>query len=512
MKIKKSNEAVSNIIGMMLLLMMVISTFSLVYIQVLSDEGPQLKTFVKIGGKVEGTNVVLEHKGGESIGLNSDFSIEIAGVEYNGFVGDWLKDVNDNGVWNLGERMQFPFEYDLYRLGEYDEADIQVVDKDANSIVFMGPIDLRPVSDVGLEVTVDNLYPEKGDHINIIITVTCYGGDVNGSGNVQVKYLLSEGLAFVNYIVDQGTYDTSTGIWNIGNLLVENSPVNLTITAEVIGVSYHQPTQLGIIFEGSAYTAGSVNVWQNTYLSALMFALDPVKYGIIPADGSVELTVVSCGWTDPPRAEIVQSPIIITEDNAHDLSQDLRNTPYPGGYSPISSAIRMTTDQLYNSDLYSDDKRQIILVVTSGNPDCIWDDSTSDGYGAVYSNNIPLVHQDTINAAEYLNSTIDFNLNDDELNAITVAKTVKLRNSIFMNESIVIPKPGNIYDINNPIVEPGWVFEVEPGKEEFQEALNLILKLLFNSIAIEVEIIDSTTIDLNTGNDNDFVSVLPIFV
>jgi len=311
-----------------------------------------------------------------------------------------------------------------------------------------------------------------GDKISITISAWCYGGDIAGAGNVIVNCSLPEGLDFISYTADQGTYDSELDIWNIGNLLVENSPVNITIIVEVNGVPYHEPTQLGIILEGSEYTSGSVSVWQNTYLSGLRFALNDGS--IFPHDGSVELTVVTCGGNSPPLAGVELEPTIITEGNYHDIGQDLRNTPIPDGYAPISSAIRLTADQLHDSNEFSIEKRQIILIVTSGNPDCIWDGNTGNGYGGVYmGGNIPQVEVDTINAAEYLNATIDFNMANDELDAITVAKTVNLRNSTFLNESIVMPIPGNIYDINNPIVHPGWVFEVEPGKDEFQEAFSL---------------------------------------
>ncbi|MCJ7572232.1 MAG: hypothetical protein MUO82_10230, partial [Candidatus Thermoplasmatota archaeon] len=118
----------------------------------------------------------------------------------------------------------------------------------------------------------------------------------------------------------------------------------------------------------------------------------------------------------------------------------------------------------------------------------------------------------TINAKEYLNETFNLNKLNDELNAITVAKTIDLRNSKFFNESIVLPQPGNIYDILHPIVDPGWVFEIDPGKEAFQEALNLILKLLLNSVRINVYLSDSTTIDPNSGNNAFYLYVEPRIV
>ncbi|MCK5459397.1 MAG: type IV pilin N-terminal domain-containing protein, partial [Thermoplasmatales archaeon] len=142
MKIGKSNEAVSEIIGAMLLLLIVISVFSLIYFQVLSDDGPENKTIVKIAGRIEGTNVVLEHRGGKPLELDTEISITVGGIKYKGPVGNWLDDKNDDGVWNTGERMLFSFEYNLSRLGEYQEAYITAIDTWSNSVIFMGPIDL----------------------------------------------------------------------------------------------------------------------------------------------------------------------------------------------------------------------------------------------------------------------------------------------------------------------------------------------------------------------------------
>jgi hypothetical protein len=423
----------------------------------------------------------------------------IAGTEYNGMVSNWLNDKNKNDKWNIGERIVFPFEYDLDRLGQFDEVDVVAVDDESNSIVLLGSIELNPISDAGVTVSVNNQYPNVGDLIEITITVTSYGGDVEGSGNVDVRMLIPEALTYVSSYSPSGhgSYDNSTGIWSVGDVIVGN-PANLTIQTKVTGEPYHAPTQLVIIFDGNYYTQGCGNVWQNTLLNGMMFALRPENYGTIPADGSVELTVISCGWSSPAHAESVLDPTIITMDNAPDLAQYLRNRPYPGGYAPISSAIRLATDLLDQSN--TPDKRQIVLIVTPGNPDCIWNGSKGDGYGADYVSDLDLVHSDTIAATEYLNETIPYD-GFDELNVITVAKSNEFRNSTFFNESIVMPKPGHIYDINNPIEEPGWVFEVEPGKEEFNEAFNLVLDLLLNSINFEVYIDDSTTLDLNALND-----------
>ena len=113
---------------------------SLIYITVLSDDGPNPETYVKIVGNVQGSNVIFEHQGGESLELDTKISINIAGEEYNGVVRNWLNDKNDNDEWNLGERIVFPFEYNLSRLGQYRKVDVMAIDDESNSIVFIGTV------------------------------------------------------------------------------------------------------------------------------------------------------------------------------------------------------------------------------------------------------------------------------------------------------------------------------------------------------------------------------------
>lgn len=327
MKIKKSNMAVSEIIGAMLLLLIVVSVFSLIYFQVLSDEGPENKTIVKIVGRIEGTNVILEHQGGEPLELDTEISITIAGVEYSGVVENWLNDKNDDGAWNIGERMLFSFEYNLSRLGDYQEVDITAVDTQSDSVIFMGPIDLKPMSDIGIELAVDNLYPEIGEHINITITVTCYGGDVDGAGNVKIKYLVPEGLIYIDNTPTQGTYDNETGIWEIGNVLV-GQPASIRIEVKVVGIEVRDFTQLAMVLDGSGSISSSD--W-NLMKEGLKQAIR--NENVFPYDGSVELTVIQFGggsWFSNPYAKVELSPIIIT-DNPID----------PGYYMDVSTDIRL---------------------------------------------------------------------------------------------------------------------------------------------------------------------------
>jgi hypothetical protein len=508
----RNETAVSEILGAMLLLFIVVTAFSLIYFYINSDSGPAPQTYVHLIGSIDGENVTLKHMGGESLDGKDPITFNVAGEKQPYLIKDWLLDSNSNGKWDFGEQILYHFDVlnHLDRLDQYEFIGVQAIDDYSNAIDFQGPVSTDYVSDVGLSIKINNSFPEQGQRISIILSAWCLRGDFPAAGGVKINCTLPEGLEFIGYVADQGTYNNASGIWNLGNLLVENSPVNLTIEAQVNAIPYHEPTQLGLVFEGSEYTSGSVSVWQNTYLSGLRFALNDET--IFPHDGSVELTVVTCGGESLPLAEVALPPTIITESNYHPIGQDLRNTPYPGGYAPLSSAIRLVTDRMSKSPNFQKEKEQLVLIVSSGNPDCVWDETLGNGYGARVSSDKNQVHMDTITAKDYLHSQFDFNSSIDELNAITVAKTVEFRNSSFLNASIVLPPPGAIYNRTNPVIEPGWVYEVEPGKDAFQEAFSTIIKMLLNKIEIKASVVDSTTIDPNPDNNYYMIYIQPRFV
>ncbi len=501
MKIEKSNRAVSEIIGTMLLLLIATSVFSLIYFQVLSDEGPENKTIVKIVGRIEGTNVVLEHQGGEPLELDTEISITVGGIEYKGPVGNWLDDKNDDGVWNIGERMLFSFEYNLSRLGEYQEVDILAIDTWSNSVIFMGPIDLKPVSDIGIELTVDNLYPEMGEHINITITVTCYGGDVDGAGNVEIKYLAPEGLIYDSSIAGQGTYDNETGIWDVGNVLV-GEPAIIRIEVKVVGIELREFSQLAMILDGSGSISSSD--W-NLMKEGLKQAIR--NESVFPYDGSVELTVVQFGggsWFSNPYAKVEISPMIITDNPIDpgyymDVSTDVGNIPQLGGYTPTGCGIRLGADQLHDIGNFSSDHLQVIVLVTDGEANCEW---IPGGYTAQYKGET-LGKLSAETAREYSLTTLGMQEDQDEFDSLAIGSGPDVP---WLNSSIVWPQPGYIAP---PYTNgSGWVNHVTDW-QEFAEAINELFNFLFMSITIRVELTDSTTIDPNIENDNVIILISP---
>ncbi|WP_281321893.1 gliding motility-associated C-terminal domain-containing protein [Flavobacterium aestivum] len=86
-------------------------------------------------------------------------------------------------------------------------------------------------SDLAVTKTVDNPTPNVGDNVTFTLTATNSGpSDATG---VQVTELLQSGYTFVSATAAVGTtYNNTTGLWTIGNLLNGGSVV-LTVTAKV---------------------------------------------------------------------------------------------------------------------------------------------------------------------------------------------------------------------------------------------------------------------------------------
>ena len=87
-------------------------------------------------------------------------------------------------------------------------------------------------ADVQVNQTVSSTTPSWNSTVVLGTTVKNNGPDT--ANNVQVTSLLPKELKYVSATPSQGTYDPTTGIWNIGTILNGQS-VTLNITAIVVG-------------------------------------------------------------------------------------------------------------------------------------------------------------------------------------------------------------------------------------------------------------------------------------
>ena len=101
-----------------------------------------------------------------------------------------------------------------------------------NSLVSVTTINstVPDPADLELTQTVNNLNPNLGDSITFTLTLTNKGPGI--ASGIKVTDLLPPELTFINSYAAQGTYDSNTGIWDVGNIR-DNGSRTLTIVAQV---------------------------------------------------------------------------------------------------------------------------------------------------------------------------------------------------------------------------------------------------------------------------------------
>ena len=143
MKNNRANEAVSDIVGTVLLLGMTIALFSVLCIGVLSYPSSPSEPAVNLVGSIKGTYIFLEHCGGEPLDLDTKVIITVGSRQsYSIFVGDenpsepYLnEEAKVDNKWGIGECLVIR---DPSIGGEYVK--ISVVDTESNSVIMQGSL------------------------------------------------------------------------------------------------------------------------------------------------------------------------------------------------------------------------------------------------------------------------------------------------------------------------------------------------------------------------------------
>ncbi len=84
--------------------------------------------------------------------------------------------------------------------------------------------------DLAIKQTVNNPRPIEKE--NIIYTITLTNLSSIAVSGVEVTDQLPAGVTFISYQATLGAYDSSTGVWTVGNL-AESTDVSLFVTASV---------------------------------------------------------------------------------------------------------------------------------------------------------------------------------------------------------------------------------------------------------------------------------------
>ena len=108
MNSRKADEAVSELMGAMLLLLVAVSVFSVISLNTLSGISLEEHPLVTIVGALEDNNIILTHRGGESLPLESEVVFTIAVTQLNFTAGQLLDNKSkQDGLWTVGELLVY---------------------------------------------------------------------------------------------------------------------------------------------------------------------------------------------------------------------------------------------------------------------------------------------------------------------------------------------------------------------------------------------------------------------
>jgi uncharacterized repeat protein (TIGR01451 family) len=494
----RKNLAVTEIVGTILMLGIATTSCTGLYYHVLSAPVPIPAPIVEISGVIDDNQVIVTHRGGEPLDLDTELVLNIGGSYMSYKVEDFLDSkAKEDGVWGLSERFVYPLDYDFDYLS-YPDVKINVVDEETSSLLLNGLIKVNPTCDIAIEIAVDNLYPKENEQVEFTITIT-NNGNINASG-ILIDYLLPEGLTYYSSTMDMGTSDSSVGIWDISQLPEGESAV-LEIIAIVEEFCYSDPTQLVVILDGSeSIEPANWSLMKQGLLETIQNSM--------PHNGAVEFTVIQFGGQKPAFARLEIGPIAVTESNVGSVLDKIQELDQIGKKTPTASGILMAADVLKASEMFDPEMRQVVLLVTDGNPThCAYpdgdylDDQCDDVKGPKVS---------TIDARDYLVDLLELNENDDdEFNALSIEVTGD-GHTYFLRDDIVWPQPCiEISDITDDTLNQGWIQSVSSW-QDFTSSINQSFKVIFNKIPVDVSIKSTGFSDPKDANDISSVVLRPI--
>ena len=127
----RNHQAIADLIGTLLILMISVGLFSILYYFVFSIDPPDQGTPPNIIMYSKSDQIILAHWGGDSISMN-DLVITLNGNEINISDIDFY-DKNNNDILNLGETLNIT-------ITENNQCIVNVIDKSNNIILMTGSI------------------------------------------------------------------------------------------------------------------------------------------------------------------------------------------------------------------------------------------------------------------------------------------------------------------------------------------------------------------------------------
>ena len=181
-------------------------------------------------------------------------------------------------------------------------------------------------ADIQVVKTVDNADPNVGDTVVFTVTTTNLGP--SPATGVQVTDVLPAGLTLTSAVPSAGTYNTTSGVWNIGNLDASGAGavVTLTITAKVA-----QPGSITNTATVTAEDQTDPNTTNNTSSSSLS------------GTPSADLVVTKSGPASATAGNTVTYTVTIVNNGPSDAAAVSVADTTPTGLTFVSNTGDCTT-------------------------------------------------------------------------------------------------------------------------------------------------------------------------
>ena len=131
-KKRRSNKAVSEVVGVILLLGITIGLFGFLNYVVFSFSFQPSAPSVNLVGSIDITNhkIIIEHNGGDSLDGTTQIVITIGSTTHPFTANDLVNDLNNDNKWSLGETAQY-----IYPSGSTNIRVI-VIDTTTNTLIL----------------------------------------------------------------------------------------------------------------------------------------------------------------------------------------------------------------------------------------------------------------------------------------------------------------------------------------------------------------------------------------
>lgn len=263
------NQAVTEILGTMLLLSISIGLFSIVYISVLTVPQSPPNPTANIICQLDGDNIIVGHYGGKPLSLESKILLKVDDISLDPVnTGDYLyNDVNNDGFWSVGEKLVYSNpSIDL----EGKRIEVNIIDIDSNSIVTSGIFSEGTGSILSINTFVDDITPYESPISPRSLTATgsasldnvtlyyrwnndnsSWDGDIYNENNNTIDNNISD----EDGVTDKGI---ETNFVNVQDIIPDSDVMN--IQEENIGGFLSSPVVETFSTAGSSGNVGSIVV------------------------------------------------------------------------------------------------------------------------------------------------------------------------------------------------------------------------------------------------------------